>query len=141
MSNRLTVDLHVERIDATEGIDHVTIYILATLQWAKVSLATLLCTFCFYFASDDQKCIHYCTHCRKLKCIHYSTCNFRLFTFHYKRDSICKTIKAYNPCIYADTPLPYSLITNTATVFLGGNLLRNLLGILNTCGTVCFDQF
>ena len=45
MSIRLTVDLHVECIDATEGIDHVTIYILATLQWAKVSLATVLSTF------------------------------------------------------------------------------------------------
>ena len=71
MSNRLIVDLQVERIDATEGIDHVTIYILAMLQSAKVSLATLLSTLYFYFTSDAQKCIHYCTHYRKLKCTHY----------------------------------------------------------------------
>ena len=32
MSNRLTVDMHIKHIDATEGIDHVTIYILAMLQ-------------------------------------------------------------------------------------------------------------
>ena len=37
-------------------------------------------------------------------------------------------------------PLPYSLITNTATQFLGGNLLRNLLGILHTGNTVWFEQ-
>ena len=47
--------MHVERIDTTESIDHVILYILATLQWAKVSLATVLSTFYCYFASDDQK--------------------------------------------------------------------------------------
>ena len=122
--------MHVERIDTTESIDYVIIYILAMLQLAKVTLATLLSTLYCYFASDDQKCINYFMHCSKLKCIHYSLSNSRLFTFHYKRDSICKTIKAYNACIYVDTPLPYSLITNTATQFLGRNLLRNSLGIL-----------
>ena len=113
MSNRLTVDLHVERIDAVEGIDHVIIYILATLQWAKISFATLLSTFYSCFASDARKCINHCMHCRNLKCIHYYSFNFRLFIFDHKSDSICKTIKAYNACIYVDTPLPYFLITNT----------------------------
>ena len=122
--------MHVERIDTTESIDYVIIYILAMLQLAKVTLATLLSTLYCYFASDDQKCINYCMHCRKLKCIHYYSFNFRLFIFDHKSDSICKTIKAYNACIYVDTPPPYSLITNTATQFLGRNLLRNSLCIL-----------
>jgi hypothetical protein len=111
ISNRLTVDMHVECIDTTESIDYVIIYIQAALLSTKVSLATLLSTFYCYFASDDQKCIHYCTHCRKLKCIHYSSCNFRFFTFCYKSDSICKTFTPCNPCRYFDTPLSYSLIT------------------------------
>ena len=141
ISNRLTVDMHVERIDTTESIHHVIIYILAMLQWSKVSLVTLLSTVYCYFASDDQKCIHYCTHCRKLKCIHYYSCNIRLFTFYYKRDSICKAFTTYNPCICVDTPLPYSLITNTATQILGGNLLRNLFDIQHTWDTVWFEQY
>ena len=95
MSNRLTVDMHVEHINTTESIDHVITYILAMPQWAKVSLATLLSTLYCYFASDDQKRICYCTHCRKLKCIHYYSCNFRFFTFNYKSGSICKTITTY----------------------------------------------
>ena len=45
-----------------------------------------------------------------------------------------KTSTTYNPYKYFDTPLPYSLRTNTATQFLGQNLLRNLLGILHTRG-------
>ena len=32
ISNRLTVDMHIEPIAATESIDNVIIYILATLQ-------------------------------------------------------------------------------------------------------------
>ena len=115
ISNRLTVDMHVECIDSPESIDNVIIYILAMLQWAKISFATLLSTFYFYFTSDARKCINYCMHCRNLICIHYYSFNFRLFIFDHKGDSICKTIKAYNPCIYVDTPLPYSLITNTDT--------------------------
>ena len=115
ISNRSTVDIHVQSIDSPESIDNVIIYILATLQWAKVSLATVLSTFYFYCTSDARKCIHYCMHCRKLICIHYYSFNFRLFIFDHKSDSICKTIKAYNPCIYADKPLPYSLITNIDT--------------------------
>ena len=115
ISNRSTVDIHVQSIDSPESIDNVIIYILATLQWAKISFATLLSTFCFYFTSDAQKCINYCMHCRNLIFIHFYSFNFRLFIFDHLGDSICKTIKAYNPCIYADTPLPYSLITNIDT--------------------------
>ena len=140
MSNRLTVDMHVECIDTPEGTDHVIIFILAMLQWAKVSLAILLSTFYCYFASDDQKCINYCTHCRKLKCIHYYSCNFRLFTIHYERDSICKAFTTYNPCIFADTPLLYSLITNIATQLLGGNLLKNSFDIPRKWDTEWFKQ-
>ena len=76
-----------------------------------------------------------------LKCIHYYSCNFRLFMFYYKSNSMYKTFTTCNPCIYVDTPLSYSLITNTATQFLGGNLLRNLLGILHTWDTVWFEQY
>ena len=43
--------------------------------------------------------------------------------------------------IYVYTPLPYSLITNTATQFPNGNLMRNLLGILHTCDTMWFDPY
>ena len=97
ISNRLTVDIHFQSIDSPESIDNVIIYILATLQWAKISFATLLSTFCFYFTSDAQKCINYCMPCRNLICIHYYSFNFRLFIFDHKSNSICKTIKAYNP--------------------------------------------
>ena len=37
--------MHTERIDAAESIDYVIIYILATLQLAKVSSATVLSRF------------------------------------------------------------------------------------------------
>ena len=116
MSNRLTVDMHIECIDTTDSIDHVIICTLAMLQWVKVSLATLLSTFYCYFAPDDQKCINSCMHCWKLKCIHYSS-NFRFFTFYYKHDSFCATCTTYNPCVFVDVPLPYSLITNKTTQY------------------------
>ena len=115
ISNRLTVDMHVQSIDSPESIDNVIIYILATLQWAKISFATLLSTFYFYLTSYARKCINYCMHCRHLKYIHYYSFNFRLFIFDHKSDAICKTIKAYNAFIYVDTPPPYSLIPNTDT--------------------------
>ena len=140
MSNRLTVDMHIECIDTTDSIDHVIICTLAMLQWVKVSLATLLSTFYCYFAPDDQKCINSCMHCWKLKCIHYSS-NFRFFTFYYKRDSFCATCTTYNPCVFVDVPLPYSLITNKTTQFLGGNLLRNSWGILQKCDIEWFEQY
>ena len=87
-------------IDSPESIDNVIFYILAKLQWAKVSFATLLSKFYCLFASDAWKHINYCMHCRNLKCIHYYSFNFRLFTFDHKSDSICKTITTYNPCGY-----------------------------------------
>ena len=135
--------MHFEHIDTTESIDYVIIYILALLQWAKVSLETLLSTFYYYFASDAWIYIHYCMHCRKLKCIHYSysSCNFRLFTFYYKSNPFCATCTTYNPCVYVDAPLPYSLITNIATQFLGRNLLRNLFEILHMWDTEWFEQY
>ena len=83
-------------LNAQSIIDNVNTYIEATLQWTKVSYATLLITFYCYFASDAWKCINYCTHCRKLKGIHYYSCNFRLFTLYYKSDSICKTFTTYS---------------------------------------------
>jgi hypothetical protein len=43
--------------------------------------------------------------------------------------------------LYVDTPLTYSLITNTATQFLGGNLLQNSLGILHMWDTEWFEQY
>ena len=92
--------MHFEYIYYAESIDYVNTYILAMLQWTKVSFATVLSTFYCYFASDAWKCINYCTHCRKLKCIHYYSCNFRLFTFCYRSDSICKAFTTYNPCWY-----------------------------------------
>ena len=80
-------------------------------------------------------------HCRKLKCIHYSSSCFRLFTLYYKNDSFCATCTTYNPGVYVDAPLPYSLITNIATQFLGGNLLRNLFDILHLWDTECYEQY
>jgi hypothetical protein len=117
ISNRLTVDMHFQSIAFPESIDNVIIYILATLQWAKISFDTLLSTFYFYFTSDARKCINCCMHCRNLKCIHYYSFNFRLFIFDHKGDSNsnCKTIKAYNSCVYTNAPHPYSFITNTDT--------------------------
>ena len=100
ISNRSTVDMHVQSIDSPESIDYVIIYILATLEWAKVSFWTLLITFYFYFTSDAWKRNNDCMHCRNLKCIHYNSFNFRLLIFDHKGDSICKTIKTYNPCGY-----------------------------------------
>ena len=38
--------------------------------------------------------------------------------------------------INADTPLPYSLIANTANQFLGRNLLRDSLGIVHAGNSV-----
>ena len=100
ISNRSTVDMHVQSIDSPESIDYVIIYILATLEWAKVSFGTLLSTFYFYFTSDAWRCNNDCMHCRNLKCIHYNSFNFRLLLFDHKGGSICKTIKTYNPCGY-----------------------------------------
>ena len=133
--------MYIEHIDTTERIDYVIIYILATLQRVKVSLATLLSTFYFYFASDYQKCINLCKNCRKLKSIHYYSCNFRLFMLHYKHNFICMAFPKNKPCIYSDKPLPFSLITNTGTQFLGGNLFRNLLCILQMCNIEWFEQY
>ena len=131
--------MNVERNAATESIDYVIFYIQAMLQWVKVSFATLLSIFYCYIASDIRKCINYCLHCRKLKCIHFYTFNFRKITFDHKSDSMSKTIPVYCQCGYKCwyTPLPYSLIANTATQFLGGNLLGNLLGIVKACDSVC----
>ena len=133
--------MHVECIYDADSIDNVVIYIEAMLQWTQVSFATLLITFYKYFASDARRCINYCTHDRKLKCIHYYSCTFRLFTLYYKSGSIYETFKIYNPCRHVDTPLSHSMIPNTATQYLGRNLLRNLLGILQTCNTVCYEQY
>ena len=93
------------------------------------------------FSGIRSKAAIECAHFYKLKGIHYYTWNFRLFVFYSKITSICKTSTAYNPCIYVDMPLPYSLIPNTAKQFLDGNLLRNLLGILHTWNTVWFEQY
>ena len=131
--------MRIEYIYDAESIDNVVFYIQAMLHRTKVSFATLLSTYYFYFASDAWKCIHYCIHCRKSKCIHYYSCNFRLFTFYYNSDSIWKTFTKYNTCRYADLPLSYSLIRNTATQFLVGNLSRNLLGILHMCDRMWGD--
>ena len=141
MSNGLPVDLHVECIDATEGIDHVIIYILAMLQWSKVSLATVLITFYCYFASDDRKCIHYCTHCRKLNAfiILHVILDFLCFTTNVTPS--VRPSQIYNPCVYVDAPLPCSLIANTATQLLGGNLLRNSFDIRQTWDTEWFKQY
>ena len=46
-----------------------------------------------------------------------------------------------NVDINDDTPPPYSLIANSATQFLGGNLLGNSLGIVYTCNSVCIEQY
>ena len=124
------------QLDTAYSHNLVIIYILATLQWANVSFASLLSTFYHYFASDDQKCINYCMHCRKLKCIHYYSCIFRLFTFDYTRGSNCKGFTTYNLCKLVDTPLPNYLITNTVTQFLVGHLPRNLFDRLHMWDTV-----
>ena len=68
-------------------------------------------------------------------------CTLKLYMFYYKSDSICKTFTTYNPCRYDDTCLPYSLIKNTATQFLVGNLLRHSFDILHTWDTVQFEQY
>ena len=49
--------------------------------------------------------------------------------------------QTYNPCVYVDAPLPYSLITNIATQLFGRNLLRNLCDILQTWDTEWFEQY
>ena len=54
------IESHILTNAATESIDYVIIYVEATLQWVKVSIATLLMTFYCYSASDDRKCIYYC---------------------------------------------------------------------------------
>ena len=48
--------------------------------------------------------------------------------------------QTYNPCVYVDAPLPYSLITNVVTQFLGGNLLKNSFDIRQTWDTEWFKQ-
>ena len=48
--------MHVEHIDTPDSIDNGIIYILAMLQWTKVSFATLLSAFYKYFAPDAHKC-------------------------------------------------------------------------------------
>ena len=101
------------------------------------SIENILELLCFWW----PKCINYCAHCRKLKCIHYSSCNVKLFTLYCKSDSIFKTLTTYYPCRYVDMPLSYSLITNTATQSLGRYLLRNLLGILQMCNSVWYEQY
>ena len=78
--------MHVEHIDAAERIDYVNIYILATLEWAKVSLATLLSTFYCYFASDAGKwliivCI--VENWNALNILHV------ILTLNYQSDSFC----------------------------------------------------
>ena len=124
-------------------MDNVIIFILATLQWAKVSLATLMSTFYYYFASDDQKCINYFIVCIIENWYAFIILHeiFRHFLFNYKNYSFCASFTTYNPSIYIDTPLPYPLITSTSTQFLGRNLLQNLFGILHTCDTVWFEQY
>ena len=48
--------------------------------------------------------------------------------------------QTYDPWIFVNTPLPYIFITNTATQFLGGNLLRNSFDILQTRNIEWFEQ-
>ena len=48
--------MHFEYIYYAESIDYVNTYILAMLQWTKVSFATLLSAFYKYFAPDAHKC-------------------------------------------------------------------------------------
>ena len=129
---QMTIDMHIESFDTAESIDYVTINIQAMLQWTKISFATLLSTFYIYFASNAWKCIHYCTHCRKLKSIHHYSYNLETLHFTTKNNSFCKTFTTYNPSKIVDTPLPYSMITDTATQFLGRNLWQNSLGWVTT---------
>jgi hypothetical protein len=49
--------------------------------------------------------------------------------------------QTYNPCVYVDVPLPFSLMTNIATQLLGRNLLRNLFDILHSWDTELFEQY
>ena len=49
--------------------------------------------------------------------------------------------QTYNPCVYVDAPLSYSLMTNTATQLLGGNLLKNLFDIQQMWDTEWFKQY
>ena len=70
------------------------------VSWTNVSFATLLSTFLTTLLFDAWKCINYCTHCRNLKCIHYYSFNFRLFIFDHKGNSVCETIKTFNPSEY-----------------------------------------
>ena len=133
--------MNIERNAATESIDYIIIYIEAMLQWVKISIATLLSTFYCYFASDDRKCINYCSHCRKLKCIHYYSFNFRQNTFYHKSDSICKTIPTYCPCRYKYWyTSSIFLHSNTATKFLGVQLLGNSLYRVYSCKFVYIVQ-
>ena len=141
ISNRLTVDMHIKSIDSPESIDNVIIYILVTcheqmyhlqLYWAH-SIATLLWM------------------PRNATMIVCMVETWNAFIVHLILDFLhltTKTTPSVRPSqhpihedIYVDTPLPYSLITNTATQFLGRNLMRNLLGVLHMCNTVWFNPF
>jgi hypothetical protein len=82
--------MNVEHIDTTGSIDYVIIYILAMLQWAKVSFATVLSTFNCYFASDDGNAsiiVRIVENWYSFIIIHVI---LDFLTFYYKSDSICK---------------------------------------------------
>ena len=135
--------MHVECIDATESIDYSIIYTLKLplneqryhlqLYWAH-SITTLL-----LMPGNASIIVHIVENWNAFIIIHVILDCLHLIT---KATLSVRSSQTYNPCIYVDTPLPYSLITHTATQFLGRNLLRNLLGILlQRCNIEWFEQY
>ena len=133
--------MHVKHIDATKSIDYVIIYTLKLplneqryhLQLYRAhSIATLL-------LMPGNASINVCI-----------VENWNSFIIlHVILDILHFTINAtlsvrpsqtYNPSIYIDVPLPYSLITNIATQLLGQNLLWNSSCVLHMCHTVWFEH-
>ena len=134
--------MHVKHIDATKSIDYVIIYTLKLplneqryhLQLYRAhSIATLL-------LMPGNASINVCI-----------VENWNSFIIlHVILDFLCFTTnvtpsvrpsQSYNPCVYVDAPLPYSLITNRATQLLGGNLFRNSFDIRQTWDTKWFEQY
>ena len=129
MSNRLTVDLHIKHIDATEVLTmSLSIFKLCFNQqryhlqvyWAHF-IDTLL-----MMSVNASIIVHNVENWNAFIIIHLILDMLRTTTK--ATPSVRPSQYIVHVDINADTPLPYSLIANTAVQFLGGNLFKKLVG-------------
>ena len=112
--------MHIECINTTESMDFATFYCQTTLQWTKISFATLLSIFYKFFAPDTWN-------ASIIVCIVESWISFvvipTILDFFHFTTKVASSVSPSQHVVHVDfdMPLSYSLMT------------------YNTCGLLHFE--